>query len=100
MTNCFPAFADFLRGFVTGHTSEHERERPRVLCSWLEPAQPGDARQVFPTIPSLRDRSVVSPNAKKAAIDLPQRVRDGDRGDGSVVPAFQGREVGARFDAR
>jgi hypothetical protein len=31
---------------------------------------------------------------------LPQRVRDADRGDGSVEPALQGRKVGTRFDAR
>ena len=31
---------------------------------------------------------------------LLERVRHADRGEGLVVPALQGREVGARFDAR
>src|SRR5512144_2459645 len=31
---------------------------------------------------------------------LPQHVRDAGRGDGSVEPALQGCEVGARVDAR
>jgi len=52
-------------------------------------------REPFEQARSWRHTSALSPPGR-----LPQRVRAADRGDGSVVPALHGCEVGARFDAR
>ena len=43
---------------------------------------------------------MLASDRRPLGVVLLQHVRDAGRGDGSVVPALQGREVGARVDAR